>query len=92
MHAGLDAQHDLSHQVHHGRKQQLSGILNFGGAFKLTGGGPGGATLSLSLLGYGYFASGDFGYGAAASVVLFLLALGLSVAYMRLGGFGKELP
>jgi multiple sugar transport system permease protein len=60
--------------------------------FVLTGGGPGGSTLSLSLLGYGYFSSGDFGYGAAVSMVLFLLALGLSVAYVRLGGFGKELP
>jgi multiple sugar transport system permease protein len=59
--------------------------------FVLTGGGPGGATLSLSLLGYSYFSSGDFGYGAAVSVVLFLLALGFSVAYVRLGGFGKEL-
>jgi multiple sugar transport system permease protein len=60
--------------------------------FVLTGGGPGGSTLSLSLLGYRYFSSGDFGYGAAVSMVLFLLALGLSVAYVRLGGFGKELP
>lgn len=59
--------------------------------FVLTGGGPGGSTLSLSLLGYGYFAAGDFGYGSAISVVLFLLALALSVAYVRLGGFGKEL-
>jgi multiple sugar transport system permease protein len=59
--------------------------------FVLTGGGPGGATLSLSLLGYRYFAAGDFGYGAAVSVVLFLLALGFSVAYIRLGGFGQEL-
>jgi multiple sugar transport system permease protein len=59
--------------------------------FALTGGGPGGATLSLSLLGYGYFSSGDFGYGAAISVVLFLLALGFSLAYVRLGEFGKEL-
>ena len=58
--------------------------------FVLTGGGPGGSTLSLSLLGYGYFSSGDFGYGSAVSVVLFLLALGFSVAYVRLGGFGQE--
>jgi multiple sugar transport system permease protein len=59
--------------------------------FVLTGGGPGGSTLSLSLLAYGYFSSGDFGYGSAASVVLFFLALGLSVVYMRLGGFAKEI-
>jgi multiple sugar transport system permease protein len=72
--------------------RSVEGLRVFDLLYVLTGGGPGGATLSLSLLGYGYFASGDFGYGAAASVVLFLLALGLSVAYMRLGGFGKELP
>jgi multiple sugar transport system permease protein len=58
--------------------------------FVLTGGGPGGSTFSLSLLAYGYFASGDFGYGSAASVVLFVLALGLSVVYMRLSGFARE--
>lgn len=59
--------------------------------FVLTGGGPGGSTLSLSLLGYGYFAAGDFGYGSAISVVLFVLALALSVAYVRLGAFGRGL-
>ena len=59
--------------------------------FVLTGGGPGGSTLSLSLLAYGYFSSGDFGYASAVSVVLFFLALGLSVVYMRLGGFAKEI-
>ena len=36
--------------------------------FVLTGGGPGASTLSLSLLGYRYFSSGDFGYGSAVSV------------------------
>jgi multiple sugar transport system permease protein len=60
--------------------------------FVLTGGGPGGSTLSLSLLGYRYFSSGDFGYGSAVSVILFFLALALSVVYVRLGGFGKETP
>jgi multiple sugar transport system permease protein len=60
--------------------------------FVLTGGGPGSATLSLSLLGYRYFSSGDFGYGSAVSVVLFFLALAFSVVYVRLGGFGKEMP
>lgn len=58
--------------------------------FVLTGGGPGGSTLSLSLLGYRYFSSGDFGYGSAVSVILFFLALAFSVVYVRLGGFGKE--
>lgn len=52
--------------------------------YVLTRGGPGGATTSLSMYGYRYFVLGDFGYGSAVSVVLFLLALGLSIAYVRL--------
>lgn len=60
--------------------------------FVLTGGGPGGATTSLSLYGYGYFAGGDFGYGSAISVVLFAIAFGLSLLYVRAAGFGREIP
>jgi len=59
--------------------------------FVLTGGGPGGSTTSLSLYGYDAFTSGDFGYGSAVSVVLFLIAFALSVAYVRIGRFGREL-
>lgn len=59
--------------------------------FVLTGGGPGGATTSLSLYGYDYFASGDFGYGSAISVVLFALALALSALYVKAGRFGREI-
>jgi len=59
--------------------------------FVLTRGGPGGSTTSLSLYGYDAFAGGDFGYGSAVSVALFLVALALSVAYVRIGRFGREL-
>jgi len=59
--------------------------------FVLTGGGPGGATTSLSLYGYDAFAGGDFGYGSAVSVVLFLIALALSLVYIRAGRFAREL-
>jgi multiple sugar transport system permease protein len=59
--------------------------------FVLTGGGPGGTTTSLSLYGYEYFASGDFGYGSAASTVLFLVALALSTLYVKAGRFGREI-
>ncbi len=59
--------------------------------YVLTGGGPGGTTRSLSLYGYRYFLAGDFGYGAAVSVILFLLALTLSLVYVRVGGFRREL-
>jgi multiple sugar transport system permease protein len=58
--------------------------------FVLTGGGPGGATTSLSLFAYDYFSAGDFGYGSAASVILFLLAFGLSMTYVKLGRFERE--
>jgi multiple sugar transport system permease protein len=50
--------------------------------YVLTGGGPGGATTSLSLLGYRYYLAGDFGLGAAASTVLFLIALGFTWIYV----------
>jgi trehalose/maltose transport system permease protein len=59
--------------------------------FVLTGGGPGGSTTSLSLYGYGYFADGDFGYGSAVSVVLFAVAFGLSLLYVKAGRFDREL-
>lgn len=56
--------------------------------YVLTGGGPGGATESVSLFAYRHFSTGDYGYGSAASVMLFLIALALSIFYVRLGGFG----
>lgn len=55
--------------------------------YVLTGGGPGGATTSISLYGYRYFLSGDFGYGSAVSVALFIIALALSVIYVRAARF-----
>jgi multiple sugar transport system permease protein len=58
--------------------------------FVLTGGGPGGATESLSMLAYRHFAAGDFGYGSAASVVLFFIALGTSILYVRVGRFQES--
>jgi multiple sugar transport system permease protein len=59
--------------------------------YVLTRGGPGGATSSLSLYGYKYFLAGDFGYGSAVSVILFIIAMGLSISYIKLGRFGEEL-
>jgi len=53
--------------------------------YVLTRGGPGGATNSLSLYAYKYFLNGDFGYGSAVSAALFLLAMGLSVFYIKAG-------
>jgi multiple sugar transport system permease protein len=50
----------------------------------LTGGGPGGATETVSLYAYtNYFRYLDFGYGATVIVVSFLLLLAISVAIYR---------
>jgi len=51
--------------------------------YVLTGGGPGGATASLSLLGYQRYLTGDFGLGAAVSVLLFLASLLFTLLYAR---------
>jgi multiple sugar transport system permease protein len=59
--------------------------------YVITGGGPGGSTNAVSLYAYQYFLSGDFGYGSAISVVLFAVALALSLGYVRLGRFREEL-
>jgi multiple sugar transport system permease protein len=59
--------------------------------YVVTNGGPGGSTNSLSLYGYKYFNEGDFGYGSAIAVALFVLAFLLSVSYLRVGGFSRDL-
>lgn len=59
--------------------------------YVLTHGGPGGSTTSLSLYGYNYFLIGDFGCGSAVSMVLFIIAFILSVAYVKIGRFREEL-
>lgn len=58
--------------------------------FVITQGGPGGATTSLSLYASDFFLAGDFGYGSAVSVVLFVIAFALSVVYVTLGRFQVE--
>jgi len=55
--------------------------------YVVTDGGPGGSTTSLSLYGYKFFNEGDFGYGSAIAVVVFVMAALLSVIYLRVGGF-----
>lgn len=59
--------------------------------YVITSGGPGGATNALSLLSYHYLNGGDFGYGSAVSVVIFLIAFFLSLSYVKLGRFGEDL-
>lgn len=53
--------------------------------YVLTRGGPGGSTTSLSLFGYQRYLAGDFGLGAAVSVLLFLAALAFTWVYLRRG-------
>jgi len=67
----------------------IDGLRIFDLIYVLTGGGPGGATTSLSLYGYRYFISGDFGYGAAISMTLFFTALILSIVYIKAARFGE---
>jgi multiple sugar transport system permease protein len=51
--------------------------------YVLTGGGPGGSTTSLSLYAFNYYVSGDFGYGSAVSVIVFIIATILAVFYIK---------
>ncbi len=69
----------------------IDAIRIFDLVYVLTGGGPGGATTSLSLHAFHYYVSGDFGYGSAVSMVVFLLAGILSVFYIRVGRFQEVL-
>jgi len=67
----------------------IEALRVFDAVYVLTGGGPGGSTMSLSLHAYDYLASGDFGYGSALSAVLFAVALALSILYVRFGRFAE---
>jgi multiple sugar transport system permease protein len=53
--------------------------------YVITGGGPGGTTTSLSIYGYNFFLLGDFGYGSAVSVLLFIIAFLCALAYIKIG-------
>jgi len=65
----------------------VDAIRIFDLVYVLTGGGPGGSTSSLSLYAYNYYVTGDFGYGSAVSVTIFVFAAILAVAYIKLGKF-----
>ncbi|MBD3235384.1 MAG: ABC transporter permease subunit [Candidatus Eisenbacteria bacterium] len=68
----------------------IDALRVFDPIYVITGGGPGGATTSLSLFAYDYFASGDFGYGACISMWLFVIALVLALIYVRAARFAAE--
>ncbi|MFZ0728453.1 MAG: sugar ABC transporter permease [Desulfobacterales bacterium] len=69
----------------------IDAIRIFDLVYVLTGGGPGGATTSLSLYSFRYYVSGDFGYGSSISLVVFLFAGLLAVGYIRVGRFAEVL-
>jgi multiple sugar transport system permease protein len=69
----------------------IDAIRIFDLIYVLTGGGPGGATTSLSLYSFRYYVSGDFGYGSAVSLIVFLLAGLLATCYIRVGRFTEVL-
>lgn len=62
--------------------RSVDALRVFDPVYVITGGGPGGWTTSLSLYAYRYFLIGDFGHGSAASVLLFLMALGMALAWL----------
>jgi multiple sugar transport system permease protein len=69
----------------------IDAIRIFDLVYVLTGGGPGGSTTSVSLYAYDYYLSGDFGYGSAVSVVVFLMAAVLGILYIRIGRFTEAI-
>jgi multiple sugar transport system permease protein len=69
----------------------IDAIRIFDLIYVLTGGGPGGSTSSLSIYAFNYYVSGDFGYGSAVSVIVFLTAGILSLLYIKFGKFRESL-
>ncbi len=63
----------------------IDAIRVFDLIYVITGGGPGGATTSLSMYGYKFFLTGDFGYGSAISVILFIIAFLFALLLVRIG-------
>lgn len=59
--------------------------------YVLTGGGPGGATKTLSMLGFEYYSNDAFGRGSAVSVITFLIVFFVTLLYVRAGRFEESL-
>lgn len=70
--------------------RMIDALRIFDVIYVLTGGGPGGATESVSLYGFRAYLSGDFGYGSAVSTLLFLVAFAAALVLMRFGRPGRE--
>ncbi len=59
--------------------------------YVLTGGGPGGGTTTLSMLGYEYFTNDRFGLGSTVSLLTFALAMAVTIVYIKAGRFRQSL-
>lgn len=53
--------------------------------YVLTGGGPGGATTSVSFLAFNYYNLGDYGLGSTVSILTFVLVLAFTIVYLQIG-------
>lgn len=71
--------------------RSIDAIRIFDLIYVLTGGGPGGKTTSLSLYAFRQYLSGDYGYGAAVSMAIFLFTGILAAMVIRWGKFSGEL-
>jgi multiple sugar transport system permease protein len=69
----------------------IDAVRVFDVVYVLTRGGPGGDTTPLSLYAFKYFLTGDFGFGSAVSILVFLIAAAFSVLYIRSGKFTRTI-
>jgi ABC-type sugar transport system permease subunit len=69
----------------------IDSLRMFDLVYVLTGGGPGGSTRTLSYLGFEAFANDSFGLGSTISVVTFMLSLGVTLIYLKVGKFSEQL-
>jgi trehalose/maltose transport system permease protein len=69
----------------------IDAVRIFDIVYVLTGGGPGGSTTPLSLYAYRYYLTGDFGYGSAVSVLVFISVSLLAILYIKAGKFKEVL-
>ncbi len=69
----------------------IDAVRIFDIVYVLTGGGPGGSTTPLSLYAYRYYLTGDFGYGSAVSVIVFISVSILAFIYIKAGKFKEAL-
>jgi multiple sugar transport system permease protein len=59
--------------------------------FVLTGGGPGGGTTTLSVMGFEYFTNDRFGLGSTVSLITFAIAMAVTVLYVKVGRFRESI-